>query len=59
VTRTTFADARWRDSTDGAGAGAMFAVFHVVRQLREMLWYLASAARAASAPALRTDNEAL
>jgi Pentapeptide repeats (8 copies) len=46
VSQTIFGGASWRDSP--GTADAMFAVFRIVRQLHEMLWYLRAAARAAS-----------
>ena len=39
VTQVVLPGTDWRDSA--GAAGAMFAVFHVVRQLHELLWYLA------------------
>ena len=56
VTKTIVADANWRDSAEVGEA--MFAVFRVVRQLHEMLWYLASAARAATSPEVCVRIEA-
>ncbi|WP_308465530.1 pentapeptide repeat-containing protein [Rathayibacter soli] len=44
VTQTTFGGRNWRDAAETRGP--MFAVFPVMRQLHEMLWYL-EAARAA------------
>lgn len=41
VTQEIFGGQDWRDGPQAAAA--MFAVFPVVRQLREMLWYLAEA----------------
>jgi hypothetical protein len=57
VTQVIFAQASWRDSS--SVADAMFAVFRVVRQLHEMLWYLSAAERAAAEPALRTRADAM
>jgi hypothetical protein len=55
VTRHTFAGASWRD--DGVVRSEMFAVFPIVRQLHELLWYvreaLAMPAAAPLHPALR------
>ena len=57
VTRHTFDGASWRDG-DPVRAG-MFAVFPIVRQLHELLWYLREAlampAAAALHPALRSS----
>ena len=50
VTNTVFPRTSWRDSPEVAMLG--FAVFGVVRQLHEMLGYLAAAARIASTPQL-------
>lgn len=44
VTRSVYGGASWRDSLELATE--MFAVFRVVRQLHEILWYLAAAAHA-------------
>ena len=59
VTQHTFEGASWRDD-DGARAG-MFAVFPVVRQLHELLWYLEEALRMPAAlplhPALRAARD--
>lgn len=46
VTQTVFGGASWRDSP--GTADAMFAVFRIVRQLHEMLWYLRAASRVES-----------
>jgi uncharacterized protein YjbI with pentapeptide repeats len=46
VSQTIFGGASWRDSP--GTADAMFAVFRIVRQLHEMLWYLRAASRAES-----------
>lgn len=43
VTQTNFAGASWRESP--VVSEGMFSVFRVVRQLHEMLWYLAVARR--------------
>jgi uncharacterized protein YjbI with pentapeptide repeats len=55
VTQRTFDGATWRD--DAEVRGAMFAVFPIVRQLHELLWYLSEALRMPAAghlhPALR------
>jgi hypothetical protein len=50
VTRTIFAGSSWRPSTDMSYA--MFAVFRVVRQLHEMLWYLSNASKLSPDPEL-------
>ena len=59
VTQHTFGGASWRDDA-GARAG-MFAVFPVVRQLHELLWYLEEALRMPAAaglhPALRAARD--
>jgi hypothetical protein len=44
VTQVTFAGYRWQD--DLAGSATVFAVFDVMRRLKEMLWHLADAANA-------------
>lgn len=44
VTQVTFPGRRWRDDPDGAGT--IFAVFDVMRRLKELLWHLADAASA-------------
>jgi Pentapeptide repeats (8 copies) len=55
VTQDTFAGRSWRD---GAGtAAAMAAVFPVMRQLTELLWYLAEARVLVPAGPLRTAVE--
>jgi uncharacterized protein YjbI with pentapeptide repeats len=41
VVQVTFAGRNWRESPDTAAS--MFAVFGVMRQLKELLWYLAEA----------------
>lgn len=45
VTARTCAGVRWQEG--GAGAARLFAVFDVMRRLKELLWYLADAADAA------------
>ena len=63
ISRLTFAGQDWRGSADGGRA--MFALLPVVRQLHEMLWYLAEVSalrparelhRAAAAAAARLDT---
>ncbi|WP_369961293.1 pentapeptide repeat-containing protein [Leifsonia sp. EB34] len=54
VTRHTFGGGSWRDDA-GARAG-MFAVFPIVRQLHELLWYLREAL---AMPAAATLHDAL
>jgi hypothetical protein len=44
VTQVTCAGYRWREGS--AGAATLFAVFEVMRRLKEMLWHLADAATA-------------
>jgi len=60
VSQVTFAGRDWRD--DSRVATSMFAVFPVVRQLHELLWYLTEAAALPAAidlhPDLRTAIEA-
>ena len=51
VAQTTFAGRSWRD--DPESASAMFAVFDVMRQLHELLWYLNEARAIAAAANLR------
>jgi uncharacterized protein YjbI with pentapeptide repeats len=51
VTQETFGGRDWRQAPDAA---RMFAVFGVMRQLHEMLWYLGEAVAAVSGP-LRAD----
>jgi uncharacterized protein YjbI with pentapeptide repeats len=53
VSQTIFGGVSWRDSP--GTADAMFAVFRVVRQLHEMLWYLRAASRAGSGPRAEID----
>ncbi len=59
VSRSAFRDSSWRDSAETADA--MFAVFRVVRQLHDMLWYLRDASRAVSnsRPAIDSMYEAV
>jgi Pentapeptide repeats (8 copies) len=55
VVQVTFADQDWRD---GAGtAASMFAVFSVMRQLKELLWYLAEALALLPPGLLREEAE--
>ena len=54
VARETFGGRDWR--SDPAVAEAMFAVFPVMRDLHELLWYLTEAA--ARVPAMRAELEA-
>ncbi len=44
VTQVTFAGYRWQD--DVAGAATVFAVFDVMRRLKELLWHLSDASAA-------------
>ena len=53
VVQLTFAGGDWRASP--ATAAAMFAVFPVVRQLKELLWYLAEASSLLPPGPLRTE----
>ena len=55
VVQTTFAGSDWRRSPEVAGS--MFAVFDVMRQLKELLWYLAEARLALPEGALRDQIE--
>lgn len=51
VTQHTFGGGSWRDDADGTMRAGMFAVFPIVRQLHELLWYLREAlAMPAAAP---------
>ena len=53
VTRVTFGGRTWRESPELASA--MFAVLPVMRQLHEILWYLAEAAALPAAAPLRGE----
>jgi uncharacterized protein YjbI with pentapeptide repeats len=53
VTQVTFGGRDWRQ--DPGTAAAMFAVFGVMRQLRELQWYLAEALTLAAAAPLRPE----
>ncbi len=53
VTQVTFGGRDWR--SDPATARRMFAAFHVMRQLHELLWYLDEAAGLPAAGPLRGD----
>ncbi len=53
VTQQTFGGRSWRESPDVAAA--MFAVLPVVRQLHEILWYLAEAASLPAAAPLTAE----
>jgi uncharacterized protein YjbI with pentapeptide repeats len=53
VTQLTLGGSSWRD--DPAHAGDMFAVFRAMRDLHELLWYLAVARHAAAAAALWSE----
>ncbi|MCX4747899.1 pentapeptide repeat-containing protein [Kitasatospora sp. NBC_01287] len=53
VSQVTFGGADWRQAP--GTAGQMFAVFPVVRQLHELLWYLAEALTLAPAAELRPE----
>lgn len=53
VTQVTFAGLDWQ--SDPRTARRMFAAFHVMRQLHELLWYLAEAAALPAARTLRGD----
>jgi hypothetical protein len=55
VTQHTDGGASWRDDADIRAS--MFAVFPVVRQLQELLWYLADAAGRPEAAPLKNDLE--
>lgn len=58
VAQGTYGGRSWR--VEPGSAPQMFAVFTVVRQLHEYLWYLTEAARVASDPGLRAEvKEAL
>jgi hypothetical protein len=56
VSKTIFAGASWRDSPQVGDS--MFAVFRVVRQLHEMLWFLSNAVAATTDPALAAELSA-
>jgi uncharacterized protein YjbI with pentapeptide repeats len=53
LSKETFGGVSWRDAPHTAGQ--MFAALPVMRQLHEMLWYLAEAETLAAASALRTE----
>lgn len=53
LSRQTFSGVSWREAPHSAPQ--MFAALPVMRQLHEMLWYLAEAETLASASALRTE----
>lgn len=55
VTQATFDGRSWRDHPDSRPA--MFAVFPIVRQLQELLWYLDDAGRRPEAAPARDDLE--
>jgi uncharacterized protein YjbI with pentapeptide repeats len=55
VSRVTFAGEDWRGVP--ATAAAMFAAFPIVRQLHELLWYVAEALTFAPAQSLHADLE--
>ncbi|MET0716364.1 MAG: pentapeptide repeat-containing protein, partial [Mycetocola sp.] len=55
VTQHTFGGVSWRDDPDARES--MFAVFPLVRQLQEMLWYLADAAGRPEAAPLTEELE--
>ena len=55
VVQVTFAGADWRDGPELATS--MFSVFTVMRQLHELLWYLAEAAELAAGSDLREEVE--
>jgi len=57
VTQTTFAGQSWRSSPDVRRP--MFAVFPIVRQLHEMLWYLADAADRSQAASVLGEIDAV
>jgi hypothetical protein len=57
VTQNTFGGRSWRDDPDLRGS--MFAVFPIVRQLHEMLWYLSDAASRPQVAAMRDDIDAM
>lgn len=53
VSGHTCAGVRWEDG--GAGAASMFALFDVMRRLKELLWHLADAAGVAGTGPLRSE----
>jgi uncharacterized protein YjbI with pentapeptide repeats len=53
LSKVTFGGVSWREAPDSAPQ--MFAALPVMRQLHEMLWYLAEAETLAAASALRTE----
>lgn len=53
VSQVTFGGVSWREAP--ATSGAMFAALPVMRQLHEMLWYLAEAAERAEAAVVHDD----
>lgn len=55
VVQVTFGGRDWRQSSDTAEA--MFAVFPILRQLKELLWYLAEAAALLPSGALRDAGQ--
>jgi hypothetical protein len=55
VVQTVFTGRDWQTSPDLAGS--MFAVFHVMRQLKELLWYLAESVQKLPASPLREEVE--
>jgi len=55
VAQVTFAGVSWRDAPDTSAA--MFAALPVMRQLHEMLWYLAEALALPAAAPLRPELE--
>jgi hypothetical protein len=55
VTQHTFGGASWRDDPDTRQS--MFAVFPLVRQLQELLWYLSDAASRPETAPLRNELE--
>jgi hypothetical protein len=57
VSTHTCAGVRWEEG--GQGATSMFAVFHVMRQLKELLWHLSDAADVAETARHRTEVQAM
>ncbi len=55
VAQVTFAGVSWRDAPDTSAA--MFAALPVMRQLHEMLWYVAEALTLAAAATLHAELE--